>query len=62
MEQPMDENRVQVYVALIEQLLGCPPGKEGALLQANAALVDAGLLVVMEQVADDLTSQEESNV
>ncbi|MFE4105562.1 hypothetical protein ACFVKH_04685, partial [Almyronema epifaneia S1] len=57
----MDEQRVQAYVALIEQLLSCPQGQEGEILQANAALVDAGLLAVMEQVAAYLESQGDNN-
>ncbi|WP_346290762.1 CHAT domain-containing tetratricopeptide repeat protein [Sphaerothrix gracilis] len=57
----MDEQRVQAYVALIEQLLSCPQGQEAEILQAKAELVDAGLLEVMEQVADYLESQGDSN-
>ena len=43
----MDERRMQAYVGLIEQLLGCPQGEEAALLQAHGELVDAGLVKVM---------------
>jgi CHAT domain-containing protein/peptidoglycan hydrolase-like protein with peptidoglycan-binding domain len=57
----MDEQRMQAYVALIEQLLGCPQGQETALLQAHEELVDAGLLEAMEQVAAYLESQGNSN-
>ena len=53
----MDEQRFQAYVGLIEQLLGCPQGQEAELLQANAELVDAGLVEAMAQVAADLESQ-----
>ena len=48
----MDEQRMQAYVGLLEQLLGCPQGEECALLQANAGLVDVGLLTVMGQYAN----------
>ena len=57
----MDEQRMQAYVGLIGQLLGCAQGEEGALLQANAGLVDAGLLAVMGQYADWLESQGNGN-
>ena len=56
----MDEQRLQAYMGLIEQLLGCPQGQEEELLRANRELVDAGLLEVMEQVATHLESQGES--
>jgi hypothetical protein len=39
---------MQAY-KLVEQLLGCSLGTGGNLLQANAELVDAGMLGVMEQ-------------
>ena len=42
----MDEARVQQYMALIQQLLACPSGQEGAILQANGALVDEGFVQV----------------
>ncbi|NJN87075.1 MAG: hypothetical protein HC881_13245 [Leptolyngbyaceae cyanobacterium SL_7_1] len=57
----MDEQRLQAYVALVEQLLSCPQGQEAELLQANAALVDVGLLGVMEQYAAYLESQGDGN-
>jgi CHAT domain-containing protein len=57
----MDEQRIQAYVDLIEQLLGCPQGEEVAVLQAHAGLVDAGLVEVMEQYAAHLESQGNSN-
>ncbi|NJN01079.1 MAG: hypothetical protein HC816_00590 [Leptolyngbyaceae cyanobacterium RM1_1_2] len=46
---------------MIEQLLSCPQGQEGEILQANAALVDAGLLAVMEQYAAYLEGQGNNN-
>ena len=57
----MDEQRDAAYVELIEQLLECPQGQEAELLQANAELVDAGLVEVIEQVAVHLESQGNSN-
>ncbi|PZV13490.1 MAG: hypothetical protein DCF21_14085 [Leptolyngbya sp.] len=58
----MDEQRMQAYVTLIEQLLNCPQGQERELLQAHLDLLDAGLLEAMEQVAAYLESQGSSNV
>ncbi|MGG6239686.1 CHAT domain-containing protein [Nodosilinea sp. AN01ver1] len=57
----IENQRMQACVDLIEQLLRCPQGEEAALLQANAELVDAGLVAVMGQYADWLKSQENSN-
>jgi CHAT domain-containing protein len=57
----MDEQRIQAYVGLIEQLLGCPQEQEDSLLQANAGLVDAGLVGVMEQYADLMEADGDSN-
>jgi CHAT domain-containing protein len=60
----MDEQRMQAYVELIEQLLGCPQGQEAELLQANAELLDTGLLKVtlvwtdlLEQRGDERTER-----
>ena len=57
----MDEQRFQAYVELVEQLLGCPQGQETELLQANAELVDAGLIEAMKEVSTHLESQGGSN-
>ncbi|TVQ17614.1 MAG: hypothetical protein EA367_17210, partial [Leptolyngbya sp. DLM2.Bin15] len=54
----MDEQRMQAYVALIGQLLNCPQGQEGELLQAHADLLDAGLIATIDQVAAYLESQK----
>ena len=53
----MDEQRVQAYLELIEQLLGCPQGQEAELLKSHIDLLDAGLLAAMEQAAAHLESQ-----
>ena len=57
----MDEQRIQAYVELIQQLLGCAQGEEGALLEMNAELVDAGLVDVVGQYAELMESQSEGN-
>jgi tetratricopeptide (TPR) repeat protein len=43
----MDEQRLQAYLQLIQQLLACPAGEEESVLQAQAELVDAGLVEIM---------------
>jgi len=57
----MDEQRFQAYVELVEALLGCPQGQEDLLLQANAELVDPGLVGVMGQYADWMEAEGDSN-
>ncbi|NCR36384.1 MAG: CHAT domain protein, partial [Microcystis aeruginosa S11-01] len=57
----MNEARIEAYLALIQALLQCENGQEPALLQANAELVDAGLVAVMKQYADFLEQQGEDN-
>ncbi|NCR29003.1 MAG: CHAT domain protein, partial [Microcystis aeruginosa LE13-04] len=57
----MNEARREAYLALIQALLQCENGQEPALLQANAELVDAGLVAVMKQYADFLEQQGQSN-
>lgn len=55
----MDEQRVREYLNLIQELLGCPSGEELDVLQANAELVDADLISVMEQVAAQMAEGDE---
>jgi hypothetical protein len=50
----MDEQRLQAYLNLIQSLLNCPRGEENQILQANSELVDAGLVKVMLERANDL--------
>jgi len=57
----MDEQRIQAYVNLIEQLLDCTSGEEPVVLQQHTELVDAELLVVMQQYAADLENQGNGN-
>ncbi|MEA5498447.1 CHAT domain-containing protein [Limnoraphis robusta Tam1] len=58
----MDENRVQAYVRLIKDLLKCDSGEEAQILQANSELVDAGLVAVMQQVAEQMAAEENENI
>ena len=57
----MNEARIEAYLALIQALLQCENGQEPALLEANAELVDAGLVAVMKQYAGFLEQQGQSN-
>jgi hypothetical protein len=58
----MDEQRLQAYTGLIEQLLRCTSGQEFTVLQRHADLVDARLIAVMLKVADILEWQGIPNV
>lgn len=45
----MDENRLQAYQNLIQDLLSCSSGEEAEILSANSELVDAGLVEAIAQ-------------
>lgn len=53
----MNQQRLQNYISLIEQLLACPSGEEWILLRQNEGLVTPELVQVMEQVAAQLGRQ-----
>ncbi|HSM80950.1 MAG TPA: hypothetical protein VLS96_04650 [Nodosilinea sp.] len=53
----MNQQRLQSYISLIEQLLACPSGEEWILLRQNEGLVTPELVQVMEQVAVQLIRQ-----
>ncbi|MGA9381744.1 MAG: tetratricopeptide repeat protein, partial [Phormidium sp.] len=57
----MDENRVQNYLNLIQQLLNCPSGEEPEILQANSQLLDLEFLQVGEAVAAQLAEAGNEN-
>ncbi|HEY9849775.1 MAG TPA: CHAT domain-containing protein [Leptolyngbyaceae cyanobacterium] len=56
----MDEERLQSYLNLINQLLTCENGQEPDILRRNQALIDAGLVQAMERVAGVLTQRGDS--
>ena len=62
-EQPMlvDKQRMEAYIKLIEQLLNCPNGEESEILNANRDLLDAELLQVMVQVAEQFEADGEQD-
>jgi hypothetical protein len=39
-----DKQQVEAYINLIQQLLGCEGGTEGAILQQHTELEDSGLV------------------
>ncbi len=57
----MNEQRLQAYYQLIQQLLSCPHGEEAAILQANRELLDVGFLQMVVEVAGTFTQQGEEN-
>ncbi|MFM8295154.1 MAG: hypothetical protein ACKN9E_11480 [Microcystaceae cyanobacterium] len=58
----MNEQRAQVYVNLIEQLLACADGEElNNILQANQELIDSRFLQKMENYATGLEQQGNNN-
>jgi aryl carrier-like protein len=58
----MDEQRLQAYLNLIQSLLSCPQGEEKQILQANSELVDAGLVQVMQLMAENQRERGNENV
>ncbi|MDX2255756.1 MAG: CHAT domain-containing protein [Pseudanabaenaceae cyanobacterium bins.39] len=52
-----NEERLQQYVVLIQEVLSCPNGEEGNILSAKMELLDLGLVAVMGQYADYLREQ-----
>jgi len=61
LNSPMDEQRLQAYLTLINALLNCPNGEERQILQDNAELVDAGLVATLAQVAEALAERGDEN-
>ena len=54
----MDEQRLQAYYQLIQQLLSCPNGEEAAILQANRELLDVGFLELLKVGVEQMSTQE----
>ncbi|AFY79937.1 CHAT domain-containing protein [Oscillatoria acuminata] len=57
----MDEQRVQAYLALIQELLECPSGEEPQILSQSSELVDEGFVQVCELVAAQLQEEGQDN-
>jgi hypothetical protein len=54
----MDENRLQAYLNLIQELLS-RPDEEQQILDANPDLIDTGLMQIMLVTAADLTGESQ---
>ena len=54
------QQRLEAYVALIEQLVNCPAGEEPAVLQAHPDLLDPTFFQLMLAVAEQAAQQEET--
>ena len=57
----MDEQRLQAYQRLIQQLLSCPNGEEETILAANTELLDVGFLQMVVEVAGMFTQEGQEN-
>ncbi|WP_293346598.1 MULTISPECIES: CHAT domain-containing tetratricopeptide repeat protein [unclassified Microcoleus] len=57
----MNEQHLEGYRHLVQALLSCPSGEEAAILNANSELLDAGLVQVMTQVAENLAENGDKN-
>ncbi|HEY9800475.1 MAG TPA: CHAT domain-containing protein [Leptolyngbyaceae cyanobacterium] len=57
----MNEQRLQVYYQLIQNLLDCPSGEESEILAANRELLDADFVQVLTAVAENFAQQGEEN-
>ncbi|KOP26270.1 hypothetical protein AMR41_11260, partial [Hapalosiphon sp. MRB220] len=58
---PMNEQRQQAYLNLIQSLLNCPSGEESEILTANQDLIDAGFLQMLLAVAQMMAQEGEEN-
>ena len=57
----MDEQRVQAYLSLIQELLECPSGEEPQILSQSLELLDGGFVQVCELVAAQLQEAGQEN-
>ncbi len=54
----ISEERQNLYLGLIDQLLQCPSGQEPEVLDAQPELLDAGLVQTLVQVATVMAHQD----
>jgi len=57
----MDEQRIEDYWSLIQELLNCPSGEESEILKRHSNLVDEGLVRVMLWVAAWIAQEGDPN-
>ncbi|MEG4571188.1 CHAT domain-containing protein [Microcoleus sp. N3A4] len=58
---PIDEQRLNAYLQLIQALLACDNGEENDILNANRELVDADFVRIIEAVAEQMAAEGNSN-
>ena len=58
----MDEQQLQAYLSLIQELLTCASGEEAARLRKHPELVDEGLVQVMRAEAEKMAERGQGNV
>ena len=54
----MNEEPLQIYLNLIEELLNCPQGEEPKILQENEELINQEFIQIANQYADWLEQQQ----
>lgn len=57
----MNKQRIAAYLNLIQELLSCPNGEEAEILSRSSELVDEGLVIMCQQVAEMLRGQGQEN-
>ncbi|MFB2892481.1 hypothetical protein ACE1CI_06005 [Aerosakkonemataceae cyanobacterium BLCC-F50] len=57
----MNEERIQAYGNLIQQLLSCPNGERPQILDDNSELLDLGFVQVCEAKAAGLAEEGKQN-
>ncbi|CAC5341691.1 tetratricopeptide repeat protein [Planktothrix rubescens] len=57
----MNEQRLQAYLSLIQELLDCPSGEENQILNQHLELLDGAFVQVCEQKAEQLQSDGQEN-
>ena len=57
----MNQQRIEAYLNLIEKLLTCPSGEESAILNQHQDLIDEGLVITMQSVAQNMTENNDEN-
>ncbi|MBE9117466.1 CHAT domain-containing protein [Lusitaniella coriacea LEGE 07157] len=53
----MDEQRIQAYLALIQELLACPGGEENQVLNRHSELIDEGFVQMCGVVAEQMRGE-----
>ena len=56
-----NEQRLQAYLSLIQELLDCPSGEENQILNQHLELLDGAFVQVCEQKAEQLQSDGQEN-